>query len=743
MSLPPGSVLGPYQVCELLGAGGMGSVYRARDRRLDRDVALKVISETLVEDPSIRSRFEREAKAVAALSHPNIVAIFDFSKDHDVWYAVTELLRGETLRQRLDRGRLGWREAVDIAIAVASGLAAAHERGVIHRDMKPENIFLTDEGRIKILDFGLAMVRKPPSEQEKTEVLATHAGQVVGTVPYMSPEQIRGGEINARADIFALGSTLYEALSGLRPFRGDTSLATIAAILGDKPAPLPDDVPAEIARVVMRCLEKDPAARFASASELREALRNMDDSRPRLSGAAESAALHTRVIVLPFRMLRPDPNLDFLAYSLPDAIVGSLAGIGSLVVRSSLTASQYASAPLDIARIAMDQDVNAIVTGTILASGGRLRVAAQLTEMPTATVKWSHSTETSLDDIFGVQDELTRKIVRSLSGPITDSDSRALRKDVPESALAYEFFLRANQQAHLPSGWLVARDLYRRSLDEDPKFAPAWARLGRCLWLIAKYTDAPGDNWSDAEAALRRALELNPDLSLAHRYYAEIEIEGEQTIESLKRLKERVRAQPNDPELHTALGKALRYTGLLQESLAEFDKVRQLDPNVPTSVAHTWFMLGDYERSIATILKDIFYLRPLSLMMMGREAEAKQQLRTALASDPDPQYRAYHEALLGTIEGDRELALPGIERIATHNRDPEAWFYQTRSLARLGERDKALDLLERVSRSYFPVQTFERDPWLASLRDTPRFAEIMRGANERHTQARSVWSVAS
>jgi len=736
MSLPAGTILGPYMVCELLGAGGMGSVYRARDRRLDRDVALKVISETLVEDPSIRSRFEREAKAVAALSHPNIVAIFDFSKDHDVWYAVTELLRGETLRQRLDRGRLGWREAVDIAVAVAGGLAAAHERGVVHRDMKPENIFLTDDGRIKILDFGLAMVRKPPSEEEKTEVLATHAGQVVGTVPYMSPEQIRGGEINARADIFALGSTLYEALSGQRPFRGDTSLATIAAILGDQPAPLPDDVPANIARVVMRCLEKDPAARFASAAELREAL----------SGAPPSATAPrialTRVMVLPFRMLRPDPNVDFLAYSLPDAIVGSLAGIGSLVVRSSLTASQYASAPLDIARIAADQDVNAIVTGTILASGGRLRVAAQLTEVPTATVKWSHSTETSLDDIFGVQDELTRKIVRSLSGPITDSDSRALRKDVPESALAYEFFLRANQQAHLPSGWLVARDLYRRSIDEDPKFAPAWARLGRCLWLIAKYTDAPGDNWNDAEAALRRALELNPDLSLAHRYYAEIEIEGQQTIESLKRLKERVRAQPNDPELHTALGKALRYTGLLQESLAEFDKVRQLDPNVHTSVAHTWFMLGDYERAIATILKDIFYLRPLCLAMLGREEEGKQQLRQALASDPDPQYRAYHEALLGTIEGDRELALPGIERIATHNRDPEAWFYQVRSLARLGEHDKALDLLERLSRSYFPVQTFGRDPWLAPLRDRPRFAEIMRGANERHAQARSVWSAA-
>ena len=733
MPLPPGTPLGPYEVRELLGKGGMGEVYRARDRRLDRDVAVKVISDEIAADASARTRFEREAKAIAALSHPNILAIFDFSKDHDLWYAVMELLQGETLRQRMQRGKLDPREAVEIAIAVTGGLAAAHERGIVHRDLKPENVFLTRDGTVKILDFGLALVRKAPTEEEKTAVLATKAGQIVGTVTSMSPEQIRGETVDASTDIFALGCMLYEAIAGRRPFCGDSSLEVIAAVLKDDPDPLPGDAPPELARVIMRCLQKDPAARFASARDLREAL----SGAPPPSAAPRYAA--TRIIVLPFRMLRADADLDFLSYSLPDAIVGSLAGMGSLVVRSSLAASQYASAPLDIARIAAEQDVNAIVSGTILTSGGRLRVSAQLTEMPGATVKWSHSTETSLDDIFGVQDELTRKIVRSLSGPTTDSDSRALRKDVPQSALAYEFFLRANQQAHLPVGWLVARDLYQRSIDEDPKFAPAWARLGRTLWLIAKYTDAPGDNWNDAEEALRKALELNPDLSLAHRFYAEVEIEGEQTVESLRRLKERVKLRPNDPELRAALGKALRYTGLLQESLGEFDKVRQLDPNMPTSVAHTHFMLGDYERSHATIKSDIFYLRPLVLAMLGRQEEATRQLREAMKADPDPQYRAYHQALLGTLEGNREAALPGIEKIVTHNRDPEAWFYQTRSYAHLGEREKALDLLERVSRSFFPVHAFEHDAWLDPLRDTPRFAEIVRAAKERHEAAREVW----
>jgi serine/threonine protein kinase/tetratricopeptide (TPR) repeat protein len=739
LTLATGSRLGPYEIVSLLGKGGMGEVYRARDRRLDRDVAVKVISDEIASDSAARARFEREAKAVASLSHPNIVSIFDFSKDQDHWYAVTELLEGETLRERMRRGKLPWRDAVAIASSVTAGLAVAHERGIVHRDLKPENVFLTKAGSIKILDFGLAVVKKAAKDEEKTEVLATKAGQVVGTVTCMSPEQIRGDRVDATTDIFALGCLIYEAIAGRRPFCGDSTVEVIAAILKDAPQPLPADVPAELAGVVMRCLQKDRAARFASATELRAALEDVCSGGLQAAGGLKPAPTLTRVIVLPFRMLRRDDDLDFLAYSLPDAIVGSLAGINSLVVRSSLAASQYTSAPLDIARIAADQDVNAIVSGTILASGGRLRVSAQLIEAPSAIVKWSHSTETSLDDIFGVQDELTRKIVRSLSGPLNDSDSRALRKDVPQSALAYEFFLRANQQAHEPEGWLVARDLYRRSIEEDAQFAPAWARLGRCLWLLAKYTDEPGDNWKESEEALRRAVELNPDLSLAQRYYAEVQIEGEQTVESLQRLASRVNTRPNDPELHAALAKALRYCGLLQESVAEFLKVRELDPNMPTGLPHTWFLLGEYERSHAAIQKDIFYLEPLTLAMTGREEEAMRQLRETLLGNRDRQYRAYHEALLGTLEGNRETALAALDTVVSHNRDPEAIFYMTRSYAHLGERDRALDLLERLSRSFFPVTAFERDAWLDPLRDSPRFAAVLRRATALHQSARAVW----
>ena len=734
MPIASGTMLGPYEVCDLLGAGGMGSVYRARDRRLDRDVALKVISDEIAQDPGMRSRFEREAKAIAALSHPNILSIFDFSKDSEVLYAVTELLRGETLRHRMDRGRIPWREAVDIASAVSAGLAAAHDRGVVHRDLKPENIFLTSDGHVKILDFGLATLRRPSADDDKTEILATKAGQVVGTVPYMSPEQIRGGNVSAQTDLFSLGSTLYEALSGRRPFRGKDSLATIASILDDRPPALPDDVPPRVASAVMRCLEKSPAARFASAAEFREAI-----SGGATLPAAAVRPPDTRVIVLPFRMLRRDEEVDFLAYSLPDAIVASLAGINSMIVRSSIAAQRYASEPLDIARIATEQDVNAIMSGSILSLGGRLRVSTQLAEAPSGTVKWSHSAETTLDDIFGLQDDLTRKIVRTLSGSVTESDASALRKDVPRSALGYEFFLRANQQAHEPDGWMLARDLYRRSLEQDPDFAPAWARLGRVLWIMSKYTDDPEDNFAFAEQALQRAIELNPDLSLAQRYYAELEVEREQTVDSVRRLKESVLQRPNNPDLHAALAKALRYAGLLQESLQIFLKVRELDPNMITSIAHTYFMMCDYENARRTIHKDIFYLGPLVKAMLGDEKGAIKDLRETMDRNPDRQFRAYHQGLLGALEGDVESARRAGNIIVEHNRDPEALYYVTRSFARIGDVDRALEVLERLSRSFFSPFTFEHDPWLEPIRKSPRFAEILRASKERHAEARKVW----
>jgi serine/threonine protein kinase len=284
-----GRQLGAYQLVSLLGAGGMGEVYRAHDARLDRDVALKVLSRHLADDPEALARFEREAKAVAALSHPNILAIHELATDQGISYAVTELLEGESLREHLAHQPLGWHRAVEIAIETADGLGAAHSKGIIHRDLKPENVFVTSEGRVKILDFGLARTTSRPSapDQESTITL-TQRGMLLGTVGYMSPEQVRGEKVGAASDVFSFGSVLYEMLSGQRPFARQTTAETLAAILKDNPPPLGQAIkaPRNLERAVTRCLAKKPEERYPSGRELtielRAILKATDEERARL-----------------------------------------------------------------------------------------------------------------------------------------------------------------------------------------------------------------------------------------------------------------------------------------------------------------------------------------------------------------------------------------------------------------------------------------------------------------------------
>ena len=276
MALTPGTGLGPYEILAPLGAGGMGEVYRARDSRLDRDVAIKILPERLAHDPQALTRFEREAKAVAALSHPNILAIHDFGSEAGITYAVTELLEGETLRSRLSRGALDWRKTVEFGIAIADGLAAAHAKGIIHRDLKPENIFLTADGRVKILDFGLARNTATSAVEQAEVPTVTEAGAILGTVGYMSPEQVRGEPVDARSDIFSLGCVLYEMVAGKRAFSRETSAQTMAAILEAQPTELSTrgkQIPAGVENVIAHCLEKNPEERFHSAHDLALALR--------------------------------------------------------------------------------------------------------------------------------------------------------------------------------------------------------------------------------------------------------------------------------------------------------------------------------------------------------------------------------------------------------------------------------------------------------------------------------------
>src|SRR2546428_3964469 len=635
LTLSAGSRLGPYEIVAPLDAGGMGEVYRAKDPRIGRDVAIKILPDLWSRDRNRLRRFEQEARAAGGLSHPALLTIHDVGEHEGTPYLVSELLEGETLRRRLHAGPLSPRRAIEYAIQIARGLAVAHGKGIVHRDIKPENIFITKDGRVKILDFGLAKVEVATS-QEKTA-----PGVVVGTAGYMSPEQVHGEDVDQRSDIFSLGTVLYECLTGQAPFRRDSPIETMNAILTADPPEI--QISPGLQRVVSRCLEKHREARFQSAADLAFHLENLSDiSRPpeqkgeplserlkrgplgvvdaarltlaaltaiegssvhgnltpgtillvgegvrildfnraaaktpsqyaapeqilgaaidgrsdlfsvgailyemvsgtpafsvdstrdeppNLTGSEPIAAINrimhralaknpadryqaaaamardiraamlisdiatpivarrvTRLVVLPFRILRSDPETDFLALALPVAITSSLTGLGSLAMRSPVAAGRFTGDSIDFAKLKSDLDVDLVMTGTMMRAGDQLRVTTEVAEVPTGTVAWSYSAQLALTDFFQLQDELTRRVIGSLQLPLTDREQRLLRGEIPASPRAHEFYLRAGQLPQSTQDWLIARDLYLRAAEEDPRYAPAWARLAQIYLLLA------------------------------------------------------------------------------------------------------------------------------------------------------------------------------------------------------------------------------------------------------------------
>jgi TolB-like protein len=438
--------------------------------------------------------------------------------------------------------------------------------------------------------------------------------------------------------------------------------------------------------------------------------------------------------------LRSDPETEFLAFSLPDAITTSVSGLASLVVRSSIVASRFAGETPDLNKIAAEADVDVVLTGTLLRSGEQLRVSTQLTELPAGTLLWSQTSQVTLGDIFQVQDELAHRIVGSLSLPLSAREQRMLKRDVPVSAKAYEFFLRANQLSHDSKQWDLARDLYLKCIEKDPRYAPAWARLGRIHHVMGKYLESGGHDCLElAEVALKRALELNPDLAVAHKLYAQLEVDLGRAEAAMARLLERARSA--DPELLAGLVSTCRYCGLLDASIAADTLARRLDPRIRTSVAHTWFLRNDYVRLQEFKFEEIPYIGALALAARGRKVEAIAALRH-LEDKTRTRLRDFMIAARAFLEGKPAESLAAVERVVSSDfHDPEGLFYLTRLLAHLKQSAPALELFRRVVAGGFVCFPFmQSDPWLDSLRTTPEFVNVLGQAEARHREALSAFA---
>jgi TolB-like protein len=469
------------------------------------------------------------------------------------------------------------------------------------------------------------------------------------------------------------------------------------------------------------------------ADDLRTVLVARDDEPMR-------ARAVTRFVVLPFRLLRADPELDFLTFSLADAIANSLSSVESLVVRSSLAAARFAGDVPNLTAIATELSVDVVLTGTLVRAREQLRVGVQLVEAPAGTLIWSHSSQVLVGDLFRLQDDLSRRIVESLAIPLSGRERRALSHDVPSDAKAYEFYLRANQLAHDPASVDIARDFYEQSVQADPLYAPAWARLGHLYRVTGKFRGEPA-TVARAEAALNRALELNPDLSAADRVYAQIEVDYGRAQDAMVRLIRRATSRSSDSELFAGLVHVCRYCGLLNAPLAAHERARRLDPKVRTSVQYTLFMAGEYLRAAA---EPAGYAgcAGFGLAMIGHRdaiARLRQEAEMLRVANMTTFARLYEETI-AILEGTGDIAQLEAATdavIATGLRDPEGLYHLAFPLAHFGREDRAVDLLaEAVNRGYFPYPTFTRDPWLDPLRHRPDFLVILANAERRHQHAR-------
>jgi serine/threonine protein kinase len=684
------------------------------------------------------------------VNHPGVCQVFDVLEDGEVLVLVLELIAGESLANRLAGGVVTTLEAVGIERQILEALQALHDLGIIHRDLKPSNVFLTRHG-IKLLDFGLARSADlgPAGEPDQTitATFATAPGLVVGTPQYMAPEQASGRTAGPVADIFASGCILYEMLTGTRPFDGTSIVDVLYAVLHHVPPPLGGSREIEaLDQVIRRAMAKRPEDRYSSAGEMLDAMNAVS-----LSGTTAAAASRTRtvtrLIALPFRVLKTDDETDFLAYSLPDAISSSLSGIDSLIVCSSLMAMGFQGLP-DPRRIAVEADVDAILTGSVLRAGDRIRLTCQLVEAPNGRMIWSETMSSSMQDLFKIQDELCARVVQSLTAPPSERERRILRRDVPASAKAYEYYLRANQIAATRTldNMRLARDLYLQCLDEDRDYAPAWARLGRAYRFIDKFGEDIHGNLNRADEAFNQAFALNPDLAIAHNLYTSVECDHGRAQEAMLRLLERARFRRNDSDLFAGLVQACRYCDELEASVAAHHRGCHLDPRLVTSVAHTYFLLGDYAKTLDWYGdKAGFYLDCAALVALGDEKAALARLREReRLGGATGAVQAIMRSLRAYLEGDFEECLKEAEIGESRTRtDPESLYYLARHLARINEQERAITILSRVLDSGFQcARAIARDPWFASLRSSIRYVEMMRNAEQRRGQVHATFLAA-
>jgi len=741
MPIATGTRLGPYEILAPLGAGGMGEVYRARDPRLGRDVAIKVLPQEVAGDPTRLRRFEQEARAVAALSHPNVLAIFDVSSGSPP-FLVTELLEGDTLRARIARGRLPAGDAVEIMLPLVAGLAAAHSRGIVHRDLKPDNIFLTRDGLVKILDFGLAKAMMPEGAAEADLTRApTLDSAIVGTVGYMAPEQIRGRAVDPRTDIFAVGAVLYEMVSGERAFKGDSLADTMTAVLREAVPEISPRValPPSLSRIIHRCLDKNPDGRFQSARDLAFALEPL---ATRAAAAPETKKSAKSIAVLPFANMSGDPENEYFSDGLAEELINALAALPDLRVAARTSAFQFRGRTGDVREIGRQLSVDHVLEGSVRRAGNRLRITAQLISVHDGYHLWSERYDREMADVFDIQDEITAAIVKTIEPTLVGRAVAPVKRHTHDVA-AFELYLRGRHLWYIrtPQSTRAAIECYERAIAIDEDYALAYAGMAESYGTMALYGFVrPAEAKVKGQAAAARAMTLEPDLAESHLAMAlcAIWLTGDWQAAG-RHLQEGLAIQPDSSFTQAYYGFHLAQIGRYDEAVACAHKALTLDALAPfmhACASVVSYAAGRYEEAVrhgdrALELHPDFamalYLTAFSLCQLGRFDAAIERLeRLAAVGGRHPIF----VGLLGYGYGaagrrDEAMALSDElnRRRASEYVIPSAFLL---ICAGLGDRDRLYDaLIECVQEGVSgPAVVLWLSPHLPALNAEPRFAEV-------------------